>query len=177
MLLNKSMLIAIVLGLAVAGGARTAESAEVSRAELIAQHKTIRLYREFDQLTRHLHFLLSNALLAVNGGWNDRDRRKTQVEVLSEQISGTIPKEIGRLKARIGREKSLAEEDAARLSESLRVFKEAAVVVQRISDILEAGDVGAANIAYADEALPLFEETWRGIFTLISGAERAFPYR
>ena len=75
---------------------------------------------------------------------------------------------INRTKARAGSFGGITEQEAADLIASASKFQELFVIGIKIRDLLYAEELDAANLAYYDEAIPLFESIWNSNYTLIA---------
>lgn len=150
----------------------------VERAEMINLQKALKLYRGFERESRHLHLLQANSIIAVQAGWNKGDLAYgTHVDLLKEAAESLILPKIKRLKARLGSNKNLSEDDKQRFGEAVDQMLTVISLSRDIFEALGASDIDRANAIYHEQSLPLFEAIWATNYTLISEAERKFPKR
>lgn len=150
----------------------------VERTLILQQSRLLKTYREFDQQTRHFHYVVVNALLSAYGDWRNLpdDYNATQAGLIDGVIDKMAPS-VNRLKFRAAGFRGVSEEDAVILVASASKFQDLFEVGVKIRDLIYAEDIDAANLLYSEKALPLFETIWASNFTLISVTERRIPAR
>ncbi|WP_170336641.1 hypothetical protein [Ruegeria arenilitoris] len=154
------------------------QSEPEERAELIRTQNSLTLFRKFEQDSRHLYFLQANAIIAVQGGWNEGDLGYgTHAALLGEAAESLLLPKFKRLSARLDTNAYLNEEEKRRLQESVAQVLVLVDLSQSISDALKDGNLETAILLYHDQATPIFESIWATNYTLISEAERRLPRR
>lgn len=154
------------------------QSGSDERAELIRSQNSLRLFREFEQDSRHLYFLQANAIIAVQGGWNEGDLGYgSHAALLAEAAESLLLPKFKRLSARLNNNDDLSDEEKQRFLDSVEQILVLVELSKSISGSLKNGDLETAILLYHDQATPLFESIWATNYTLISEAERKFPRR
>ena len=176
-----SALIFVILGsvfMTVKPSPVSGQSVAEERAELIKTQNALRIFREFDQDSRHLYFLQANAIIAVQGGWNEGELAYgTLADLLGEAAESLLLPKFKRLSSRLESNKNLSDLEKARLLEAVEQSLEAVDLSMTMANALNARDLETALALYHEQSVPLFEAVWATTYTLISEAERQFPRR
>jgi hypothetical protein len=108
------LLVAIALSASANG-----QSVDTERTELIRTQNALKIFRAFEQDSRHLYFVQANAIIAVQGGWNEGELAYgTYADLLRETAESLLLPNFKRLSARIGSNKNLSDEEKTRMTEA-----------------------------------------------------------
>ena len=156
-----------------------AQNNTFERAEMIKIQNSLRLFRNFEHNSRHLHFLMTTAIISFEGGWMAREEAAglSYAENLREVAKNLYLPQINRLLARVDTNKNLDKEEKARVKEAAKQMLELVALSKTIADALDNGEGVEANRLFQEVAFPVFKSIWAANHTMISNAESQFPRR
>ena len=158
-------------------GSANAQSELTERAQMIKTQNALRIFREFEQDSRYLYFIMTTAIISFEGGWMAREAAAglSYAENLREVGKNLFLPKSNRLLARLDSNKNLNEKEKNRMSEVEMLYL--IELSNTIAAELDDGDGEAANVLFREKAFPVFKSIWAANHTLMNNAEKRFPRR